>query len=259
MPGGLTCLHTMNLFPATPTSTRQGTSEAANLSVQNMKILVVEDEKKIADFIRKGLEAEGFTVDLSRDGIEGQDLALTHTYDCMVLDIMLPGIDGIALLRKLRQSGNNVPVILVTARGELEDRVTGLREGADDYLAKPFFTEELVARIHAVCRRTTHAHLNLRQVGNLTLNLATREVRRGEASIELTTREFNLLEYLMRSPGRVYTRTQILEHVWNYHFDPDTNLVDVYVKRVRQKIHSANSEPLIETVRGVGYRVRKEA
>ncbi|MEM9226687.1 MAG: response regulator transcription factor [Verrucomicrobiota bacterium] len=223
-----------------------------------MKILVVEDEKKIADFICKGLEAEGFIVDLCRDGKDGLLYAQSQSYDCLVLDVMLPGLDGIAILRKLRQAGQNVPIILVTARGELQDRVSGLQEGADDYLAKPFYTEELVARIRAVCRRTQNDHLNLRQVCDLTLNLATREVKRGDESIDMTSREFNLLEYLMRSPGRVYTRTQILEHVWNYHFDPDTNLVDVYVKRVRRKIQQPDSLPLIETVRGVGYRMRKE-
>ncbi|WP_309398439.1 response regulator transcription factor [Cerasicoccus maritimus] len=220
-----------------------------------MKILAVEDERKIADFIRSGLEAEGHVVDLAHSGTEGLNQARAQSYDAVVLDIMLPEQDGLDVLRSMRREGLNMPVVLVTARGQVEDRVEGLQLGADDYLVKPFYVEELAARLQAVSRRTSGEHLNLRQYGDLTLNLATREVRWGEQSIELTSREFNMLEYFMRSPGRVYTRPQILEHVWQYHFDPGTNLVDVYIKRLRQKLTDEGAPPCIETVRGVGYRL----
>ncbi|MBK1857003.1 response regulator transcription factor [Cerasicoccus arenae] len=220
-----------------------------------MKILAVEDERKIAEFIRKGLEAEGHVVDTAKTGKQGLLWAREQSYDAVVLDIMLPEQDGLDVLRCLRREGLNMPVVLVTARGQLDDRVEGLRLGADDYLVKPFYMEELAARLLAVSRRTTGEHLNLRQYGDLTLNLATREVRWSENLIELTAREFNMLEFFMRSPGRVYTRPQILEHVWQYHFDPGTNLVDVYIKRLRRKLMDEGAPPCIETVRGVGYRL----
>jgi two-component system, OmpR family, response regulator len=224
-----------------------------------MKVLVVEDEEKICSFIRKGLEAHGMVCDVFRDGEEGYLAASTQSYDALILDIMVPGRDGLSILKSLRQKSINTPVILVTARGGLDDRLEGLNLGADDYLTKPFYVDELIARLHAVCRRTTGAQLNLRQCANLVLNLATREVRRGEEAIELTPREFNLLEFLMRHPGRVYTRIQILEHVWNYDFDPGSNLVDVYIQRVRRKLRGdeETEADLIETVRGVGYRMRE--
>ncbi len=221
-----------------------------------MKILLVEDEQKIADFVEKGLKEHGFTVDVARDGNEGFYLATSHSYDVIVLDIMLPGKDGLSILKSLRQKNNTVPVIAATARGELDERLEGLNLGADDYLTKPFYIDELVARIHALHRRTTGSQLSLKQVDDLVINLSTREATRGEKEIELTSREFNLLEYLMRSPGRVYTRTQILEHVWGYDFDPSTNIVDVCIRRLRKKIDE-DASPLIETVRGVGYRMKK--
>lgn len=222
-----------------------------------MKILVVEDERKIAAMIRKALEAAGFAVDLCGDGHEAFTLATTRPYDAVVLDIMVPGRDGLSILRQLRERKNAVPVLLLTARGSLNERVEGLNLGADDYLAKPFYTEELIARLHALLRRRSGEQLSLLQAGNLTVNLLTREVRRGETPVELTTREFALLTCLLRSPGRVFTRTQLCEHVWNYHHDPGTNLVDVYVQRVRKKILDDSERPLIETVRGVGYRLVK--
>ena len=221
-----------------------------------MRILVIEDEKHIARFVKKGLEAEGFCVDLAHDGDDGYHLASTQQYDAIVLDIMLPGRDGLSILVNLRDARNSVPVILLTARAALDERLQGLNLGADDYLTKPFFVEELIARIHAVTRRASGSTQSLLQVGDLVVNLLTREVRRGERAIDLTTREFNLLECLMRSPGRVFTRVQILEHVWGYYFDPGTNMVDVYVQRLRKKISNSGKEPiLIETVRGVGYRI----
>ncbi|MBI5094578.1 MAG: response regulator transcription factor [Candidatus Hydrogenedentes bacterium] len=222
-----------------------------------MKVLLVEDEKQIAGFVRKGLEEQGFGVDWTADGDKAYQLATSQQYDAIVLDIMLPGRDGLSILKNLRQQRNPVPVILVTARTELDERVEGLNLGADDYLTKPFYVEELIARLHALIRRGSGERLSILQAGDLTVNLMTRDVKRGDTPVRLTTREFNLLEYLMRSPGRVLTRTQILEHVWGYDFDPSTNLVDVHVQRLRKKISADDKEQWIETVRGVGYRFRK--
>ena len=223
-----------------------------------MKVLVVEDEAKIADFTRKGLEEAGFVEDDANHGDDGYHLATTGGYDAIVLDIMLPGRDGISILRQLREQKNATPVILLTARSELNERLDGLNQGADDYLTKPFYIEELVARIHALMRRASGNEISVLKAADLSVNLITREVTRGGESVELTTREFALLTYLMRSPGRVYTRTQIHEHVWNYDFDPGTNLVDVYVQRVRKKLGGGGKPALIETVRGVGYRMRAD-
>jgi len=224
-----------------------------------VKILVIEDEKKIASFIRKGLEGQGFIVDVSHHGDEGYILATTRPYDALVLDIMLPGKDGLSILRGLRDRKMNVPVILLTARGELNERLQGLNLGADDYLTKPFYLEELIARLQAVTRRASGTPLSLLEVEDLTLNLLTREVKRGPRKIELTAREFALLEQLMRSPGRVFTRMQICEQVWNYDFDPGSNLVDVYVQRLRKKVDGDEPVKLIETIRGVGYRIKGRA
>ncbi len=223
-----------------------------------MNVLIIEDDRKIASFAKKGLEEQGFTVTVCRDGDEGCELATGLAWDAVILDIMLPGRDGLSILRTLRDAGNTVPVILVTARSGLDERVEGLNLGADDYLAKPFYIEELVARVHAVTRRASGEKLSVLQSGDLVVNLITREVRRGEEAVELTAREFSLLEMLLRSPGRVFTRTRILEHVWGYDFDPETNLVDVYIRRVRKKVDTDPEHLLIETVRGVGYRLRKE-
>jgi DNA-binding response OmpR family regulator len=221
-----------------------------------MKILIVEDDHKIASFVQKGLKEQGYVIDVCHDGDEGHDLASSETYDVILLDIMLPGRDGLSILRSLREQKNTVPVILLTARSGLDERVEGLNLGADDYLAKPFFMEELIARIIAVSRRASGEQLSVIHHGDLTLNLITREVRREENVLELTSREFNMLELLMRSPGRVYSRTQLLENVWGYDFDPQTNVVDVYVRRVRGKIDVPGESSYIETVRGVGYRFR---
>jgi DNA-binding response OmpR family regulator len=221
-----------------------------------MRVLIVEDEKRIAAFIRKGLEAAGLVVDVSHHGDEGFTLASTRPYDAIVLDIMLPGRDGLSILRNLRERKMPVPVILLTARGELNERLEGLNLGADDYLTKPFFIEELIARLHAITRRASGASQSLLQVDDLTVNLLTREVTRGGRKIDLTVREFALLESLMRSPGRVLTRAQICERVWDYNFDPGTNLVEVYVQRLRKKVDEGAPAKLIETVRGVGYRMK---
>jgi two-component system, OmpR family, response regulator len=220
-----------------------------------LKLLIVEDEKKILSLIKKGLEAQGFVVETSQNGDEGYLLAPTRPYDALVLDIMVPGRDGLSILRQLRERKNLVPVILLTARSELNERLEGLNLGADDYLTKPFFIDELIARIHAVTRRSTGAAQSILAVGDLTLNLLTREVNRGPAKVELTPREFALLESLMRSPGRVLTRVQICEQVWDYNFDPGTNLVEVYIQRLRRKVDGSAAVKLIETIRGVGYRI----
>jgi two-component system, OmpR family, response regulator len=222
-----------------------------------MNILVVEDEKKLAGFVRKGLEEQGFAVTVRHDGNEAYILARTEPFDLILMDIMLPGRDGLSILRNLRDQKNTVPVILLTARSEANERVEGLNLGADDYIAKPFFMDELLARIHAVMRRVSGEKLSVLRAEDLTVNLITREVHRAKERIELTPREFSLLEYLMRSPGRVFTRTQILEHVWNYGFDPQTNLVEVCVQRLRRKLGGDPEAGPIETVRGVGYRFRK--
>ncbi len=198
-------------------------------------------------------------VDVSHHGDEGFIAATTRPYDAIVLDIMLPGRDGLSILRNLRERRMAVPVILLTARGELNERLEGLNLGADDYLTKPFFIEELVARLHVVTRRASGSSQSILAVGDLTVNLLTREVTRGARRIELTAREFELLEHLARSPGRVLTRAQICERVWNYDFDPGTNLVEVYIQRLRKKVDGEGEAKLIETIRGVGYRMKSDA
>ncbi len=222
-----------------------------------MNVLFVEDEAKIANFVRAGLKEQGFVVDYCDNGDDGYLRALDNEYDAIVLDIMMPGKDGLSILKLLRRQGRNAPVILLTARNELDDRLQGLNLGADDYIAKPFFVEELAARIHAVVRRSVSERQNLLCVGPIKLDRITREVTCDRQAIELTSREFNLLEYLMRSPGRVFTRTQILEHVWGYDFNPNTNVVDVCIQRIRKKIDPLDEAVWIESIRGVGYRFRK--
>lgn len=223
-----------------------------------MHILLVEDEPKIADFVCAGLAARGFRTTHCADGEAGYQHALHGSFDVIVLDIMLPGRNGLDILQGLRTAGHGSPVILLTARNELDDRVQGLALGADDYLAKPFYVEELIARIQALYRRTTGSTASTLTAGNFTLDRLHREVAWQGQTIDLTSREFKLLEYLMRSPGQVFTRTQILEHVWGYDFDPSTNMVDVCIQRIRKKFASLNRDTEvpspIESVRGVGYR-----
>ena len=226
-----------------------------------MHVLFVEDEPKIASFVQVGLKEQGFVVDYCDHGDIAYEKALGNEYDVILLDIMMPGKDGLFILKHLRQAGRNTPVILLTARNELDDRLQGLNLGADDYIAKPFFVEELVARMNAVARRSVGERQNLVTVGPFKLDRITRTVtceREDKPQlVELTTREFNLLEYLMRSPGRVFTRTQMLEHVWGYDFNPSTNVVDVCVQRLRKKIDIKGQDRWIESVRGVGYRFRQ--
>jgi len=224
-----------------------------------MRLLLVEDEQKIADFIYEGLSAKDFVVTHCADGHEGYEVGSNNTFDIIILDIMLPGRDGLDILSSLRKAGIDTPVILLTARNELGDRVQGLEMGADDYLAKPFYVEELYARIQALLRRNGGTQQNTIQVGTLQLDCINRSLKCQDQSVELTRREFSLLEYLMRSSNKVLTRGQILEHVWGFDFDPCTNVVDVCIKRIRRKIASLENAGkmigAIESVRGTGYRL----
>jgi DNA-binding response OmpR family regulator len=220
-----------------------------------MKILVVEDEQKIARFVQKGLKEFGFAVDVVGRGDEALEIILDNPFDAIVLDIMLPGRDGLSILRSLRERSNAIPVLILTARGEICEKVAGLDLGADDYLAKPFAIEELAARLRALIRRQTGENLVRYRIQDLTLDVATRIARRGNRRIDLTRREFSLLECLMRAPGRVFTRTQLCQHVWEYQFDAGTNLVEVYIQRLRRKIDDSEPTKLIQTVRGAGYRI----
>jgi two-component system OmpR family response regulator len=221
-----------------------------------MKALLVEDEQRIAGFVCSGLREQGFLVDHCEDGNLGYDYALSRQYDIILLDIMVPGRDGLAILKALRRDGRDTPVILLTARNELDDRLEGLNLGADDYLAKPFYVEELIARVHALLRRVSGERQNVLTAGPLRLDRLARVAQLDGREVELTSREFNLMEYLMRAPGRVFTRTQILEHVWGYDFDPQTNMVDVCIQRLRKKL-ALPEQVAIESVRGVRYRLRK--
>jgi len=223
-----------------------------------MRLLVVEDEKKVASFIKQGLEEEGYAVDLALDGEKGLEMALDGVHDLIILDISLPKMDGLQVLKKLRQQKVNTPVLLLTVRATIEDKVLGLDAGADDYLTKPFAFQELVARVRALMRRRAEADPALLQVADLILDPARRVVSRGGEKIELTAKEFALLEYFMRNPGRVLTRTLMIEHVWSYDFDTMTNIVDVYVNYLRKKIDSGREPKLIHTVRGVGYVLKTE-
>ena len=222
-----------------------------------MKVLVVEDHPEMAKSIREGLQENGMTVEVCDDGDSGLKRAQTEVFDAIVLDIMLPGLDGLAVLQSLKGSGARAPIILVTARGAIDDRVKGLDLGADDYLTKPFYMEELIARLRALTRRATGQSSSLRQVGSLTMNLVTREVRYQDSPVDLSPREFSLIEFLTRTPGHVYTRAQILEHVWSCYFDPHSNIVDVHIQKLRGKLNDRDREAIIETVRGVGYRIRE--
>ena len=222
-----------------------------------MRVLVIEDEKKTASFIRKALQAEGYAVDVCHDGDEGLVAPSTTPYDAIVLDIMLPGRDGLSILRHWRQIHNRIPVLLLSARGDVIERVEGLDAGADDYLSKPFALVELAARVRALTRRSGDTKSTVLRVADLSLNTITRLVRREDVDIELTAREYRLLEYLMQSAGRLCGRMMILEKVWDYDFDPGTNLVDVYIRRLRGKIDAAFEPKLLHTVRGIGYVLKQ--
>ena len=221
-----------------------------------MRVLVVEDQKKTASFIRKALQAEGFAVDVCHNGDDALAVAGSTPLDGIVLDIMLPGRDGLSVLRQLRERRNTTPVLLLSARGEVNERVEGLNAGADDYLPKPFALVELVARVRALTRRSGESKSALLRVADLTLDTITHRAQRAGVEIELTAREYRLLEFLMSSTGRLCGRMMILEKVWDYDFDPGTNLVDVYIRRLREKIDADFNSKLLQTVRGVGYALK---
>lgn len=223
-----------------------------------MKILIVEDEKKVANFVRKGLQEEGYAVDVAFDGEEGLMRATETPYDLIILDIYLPRLDGIAALRKLRERRVGTPVLLLTVRATIEDKVLGLDSGADDYLTKPFAFQELLARIRALLRRHADANTGALQIADLVLDPVRHVVVRGTRKIDLSLKEFALLEYFMRNTERVLTRTMIIDHVWNYDFDSETNVVDVYVNYLRRKIDAGHEPKLIHTVRGAGYVMKVE-
>jgi heavy metal response regulator len=218
-----------------------------------MRLLVVEDEQKVARFVMQGLTEEGYAVDVATDGEMGLAMALDGVHDLIILDIQLPKMDGLQVLQEMRQARVTTPVLLLTVRATIEDKVLGLDAGADDYLTKPFAFQELVARVRALLRRRAEATLPVLQVANLTLDPARRSVCRGGERIDLTPREFALLDYFMRHPGRVLTRTMIAEHVWDYSFDSTTNVIDVYVNYLRKKIDTDRQPKLLHTIRGVGY------
>jgi len=221
-----------------------------------MRILLAEDEAKISNYIRKGLEEMGHTTECCDDGNLAYELAVSTPFDALILDIMLPGRDGLSILKNLRARNMGVPVLILTARSELNERLEGFQLGADDYLTKPFFLEELIARLHSIVRRANGQNNVLIAVGDLTLNVITREATFHGKSVEFTNREFALLEYMSQTPGRILTRTQIYEHVWGYDFDPGTNLVDVYIRKIRSKFSEIHDAEVIETIRGTGYRIK---
>ena len=222
-----------------------------------MRILVVEDEKKVAGFIKKGLEEETYAVDATYDGEDGLHLGLEGQYDLIILDIMLPKMDGLEVLSQLRSQGSDVPILLLTAKDAVDDRVTGLNKGADDYLTKPFAFSELLARVRVLLRRGKAEVKTTLQILDLTLDLVSHKVNRGGDEIELTGKEYGLLEYFMRNQEKVLTRTMIAEHVWDYNFDTFTNVIDVYINHLRNKIDKGRQVKLLHTLRGVGYIMKK--
>ncbi len=221
---------------------------------EDMRVLIAEDEGRLGKFVKAGLEESGFDVDWVKNGDEAFDRLTHREYDAAVLDIMMPGRDGLSILRQVRSSGNSVPILLATARTSLDERVEGLHLGADDYVSKPYFVEELAARLTAVVRRRDGGATSVLQRGDITLDLVRHEASVNGSTVQLTSREFGLYEYLMRAPGRIRTRTQLLEHVWGYDFDPETNVVDVAIRRIRRKFADVGGDAAIESVRGVGYR-----
>lgn len=232
--------------------------EAQERDTRDMRILLVEDDEKIASFIVGGLQHNGFTVDHATDGLDGLRLAATEPYAVAVIDVMLPGLDGLKLIEEVRRRKINTPIIILSAKRSVEDRVRGLETGSDDYLSKPFSFAELLARVQALIRRSASAAEPTRlMVGELAMNLLSREVSRGATALQLQPREFSLLEYFMRNPDKVLSKTMIMERVWGYHFDPQTNLVDVLVCRLRNKIDRDFGHKMLHTLRGVGYVLKE--
>ncbi len=225
-----------------------------------MRILVIEDDEATADYLVKGLTESGYVVDRASEGRDGLFKALSETYDAMIVDRMLPGLDGLSIVQTLRAQSKGTPVLILSALAQVDDRVKGLRAGGDDYLTKPYAFSELLARLEAIMRRgAAEGAVQRLKVGDLEMDLLARSVRRAGKAIELQPREFKLLEYLMRHAGQVVTRTMLLEGVWDYHFDPQTNVIDVHVSRLRQKIDRGFERPLLHTVRGAGYSLRPDS
>jgi len=223
-----------------------------------MRILVVEDERKVASFIKHGLEEERYIVETAPDGITGLEMAMNNQFDAILLDVMLPGKDGFAVLAELRSAGVATPILMLTARGTTEDRVQGLDLGADDYLPKPFSFEELVARLRSILRRSSPEKSTKLRCGDLILDTVSHLAFRFGKEIELTTKEYALLEYLIKNKNRILSRSTITQHVWKHNFDPESNIIDVYIKRLRSKIEREDgTKPLIQSIRGVGYRLRE--
>ncbi len=233
-------------------------SKAPLGTARPMRILVIEDEKKVATFIKKGLVEEHYAVDTAFDGEEGLYLSEINEYDLIVLDLMIPKIDGFGVLKKIRERKNNVPILVLTAKDSIDDTVRGLDAGCDDYLTKPFAFAELLARIRALLRRDKKEKESVLRIADLSLSIVTHKVMRQGKEIELTSKEYALLEYFMRNPEKVLTRTMISEHVWDYHFDSNTNVIDVYVNYLRKKIDKDFDPKLIHTIRGIGYMMKKE-
>jgi len=222
-----------------------------------VRILIVEDEKKVAGFIKKGLEEETYAVDVAYDGEDGLHMGVENQYDLIILDLMLPIIDGLNVLSRLREKKIETPILLLTAKDSVEDKVTGLNTGADDYLTKPFAFSELLARIRVLLRRGKAETKTVLQIDGLSLDLVSHKVKRNNEEIELTGKEYSLLEYFMRNQGKVLTRTMIAEHVWDYNFDTFTNVIDVYVNHLRKKVDKGYPEKLLHTLRGVGYIMKE--
>jgi len=223
-----------------------------------MKVLIVEDEKKIASFIKRGLNEEGYSVDMAYDGLEGLDKAMSSVYDIVIIDIMLPKMDGIELCSYLRKKGFNNPILILTARDRVEDKVKGLDSGANDYLTKPFAFEELLARLRALTRKSNNQAKTNIKIADLEIDLISHKVKRGGKEIPLTVKEFALLEFLAYRAGSIVTRNMISEHVWDINFDTGTNVIDVYVNYLRKKIDSNSDKKLIHTIRGRGYMLKEE-
>jgi heavy metal response regulator len=222
-----------------------------------MRILVIEDERKVANFIKHGLEEERYIVEIATDGIQGLEMAVNNQFDAILLDVMLPGKDGFTILKELRQSGFSTPILMLTARGTTEDRVQGLDLGADDYLPKPFSFDELTARLRSIMRRSSSDKSTKLRCSDMELDTISHLAYRFGLEIELTTKEYALLEYLMRNKNRILSRSTITQHVWKHNFDPESNIIDVYIKRLRSKIDRDDAKPLIQSIRGVGYRMRE--
>jgi heavy metal response regulator len=223
-----------------------------------MRILVVEDEKKVARFIQQGLEEEHYTVDVTHDGESGLHMAASENYDLLILDVMLPRKSGLDLIREFRERKGSAPALMLTAKGTIEDKVAGLDSGADDYLTKPFAFAELLARVRSLLRRSSKEKSTILAIADLELDTVSHKARRGQRAIELTAKEYSLLEYFLRNRDRVLSRTIIAEHIWDYNFDTGTNIIDVYVNHLRNKIELPNERKLIHTVRGVGYVLKEE-